>query len=142
MSTANLTQSSLAHCRCSLRYDYYLFLPGSHNQQLKHECQFTELQRACLSRDHRLILRHHQCGETVNRIGEAIQHQPDSQDARKESRTVYEQAERKQPKSPKDSSNIKSVSVQPEEQHREGFALRLVDHRQEPGSAHKNQGSY
>lgn len=71
--------------------------------------------------DRLLVLRPQHAGDARSQIGEAVEHQPHAEDARKKPRSVHQQAERKQPESPKDLVRKYPLAMRAEEYHDENL---------------------
>src|ERR1700692_4960185 len=76
-------------------------LLGTHDDEPQHDREFAEHDGENPIGDSLLIVRPQYDGDTRSQIGEAVEHQPDAEHARKEPRPVHQQAEGKQPESPK-----------------------------------------
>src|SRR5439155_10200248 len=76
-------------------------LLATHDDEPQHDGELAEHHWENPIRDPLFILRPQYTGDARSQIGEAVEHQPDAENARKEPRPVHQQAERKQPESPK-----------------------------------------
>src|SRR5207253_9187317 len=87
-----------------------------------------------------LVVWQYQRRKTAYQKGEAIYHQRHPQDAGKKARPVHQEPKRKQPKAPKYSGDIKSITVHIEERHSQCIALRLVKQGEGIGSTYEDEG--
>src|SRR5438477_1144154 len=68
-----------------------LRLLGTHDDEPQHDGELAEHYRENPIGDPLLVLRPQYAGDTRSQIGEAVEHQPDAEDARKEPRPVHQQ---------------------------------------------------
>jgi len=69
----------------------------AHDQEPQHDRQFSEGYGENDVPDRSLKLRQQDARKTENEVSEAVDQQPDAQDAGKEARPVHQEAERKEP---------------------------------------------
>src|SRR5439155_17989094 len=106
-------------------------LLGTHDDEPQHDRELAEHHWENPIGDPLLIVRPQNTGYARSQIGEAVEHQPGAEDARKEPRPVHQQAEGKQPESPKYLVRKYPLAMHAEEHNGEGVALRLVEDREE-----------
>ena len=64
--------------------------------------------------------------DAVDDVRAAAEHDQNAEDAGQEARAVDEQAEREEPEALEDFDDVEAATVQGEEEHGEGFAMRLI----------------
>src|SRR5216684_7832957 len=99
--------------------------PSALDDQPQHKRQLPEGGGLRVGKHLVLILRQQYARKAQDHVGEAADGEPDAQEPRQESRSVHKQPKRKEPKTPKYFGDIKSVTMQIEEQHSQRIPLRL-----------------
>jgi len=111
---------------------------GASDQQPQHDCHFGEECRLQPGKSSFVIEWEELCGKAERYPGEAGDNQPNAEEARQKSGAKDKQAERKEPRAPKNLTDELSLVVQTQEQHGERIALWFVEHRKKLAAAKKN----